>query len=158
MDIFVFSRQEAEHMLAPWQEVPHLIISITTPYADGSTDQANLRTAPATLGILRQAFHDLPDMPADVEASVFADEPYLRDALFTRELAKEVLDFVQVRADAVRSILVHCDAGLSRSPGVAAALAKILLGDDTVWFKSFHPNRRVYRLIMEEFAERQARV
>lgn len=154
MNIFTFSRYEAEHKLLPYQQSIHLIISITTPWIDGSADEARLQITPTTGGVLRLSFHDLSDMPADVEAAVFKEEPHLRDAMFSSALAAQVLDFVIPKAPFASAILVHCDAGLSRSPGVAAALAKILLGDDREWFHKFHPNRRVYRLIVEEYISR----
>ena len=53
------------------------------------------------------------------------------------------------RAKVERSI-VHCDAGKSRSPGVAAALARVLDGDDASYFGGrYTPNARVYRTLLE---------
>jgi predicted protein tyrosine phosphatase len=45
---------------------------------------------------------------------------------------------------------VHCDAGVSRSPAVAAALARVLKGDDAEYFAGrYRPNTRVYRMLLE---------
>lgn len=58
--------------------------------------------------------------------------------------------------DRVEQIIVHCDAGYSRSPAVAAALAKALGMSDEVYFSSgqYCPNRHVYRMMMNELAAR----
>ena len=44
-------------------------------------------------------------------------------------------------------IIVHCDAGISRSGGVAAAIAKWMLNDDSEFFYSgqYRPNMWCYR-------------
>lgn len=48
-------------------------------------------------------------------------------------------------------MVLHCDAGMSRSPGVAAALSKVLVGDDSQFFKRYRPNMRVYRTLLERY-------
>ena len=45
--------------------------------------------------------------------------------------------------------LIHCEAGLSRSLAVAAALSRIYYNDDGPWFELEFPNRLVYRLLIE---------
>jgi len=45
-------------------------------------------------------------------------------------------------------IICQCPAGLSRSAGMAAALAKYFNGDDTRYFKEYLPNMRVYRMVL----------
>lgn len=44
-------------------------------------------------------------------------------------------------------IIVHCDAGISRSAGIAGAILKYLTGDDTQIFDNpyYHPNMWCYR-------------
>ena len=41
-------------------------------------------------------------------------------------------------------IVINCEAGMSRSAGVGAALSKILNGNDTDFFRYFHPNMYIY--------------
>ena len=48
---------------------------------------------------------------------------------------------------------MNCEAGISRSAGIAAALSKIIDKVDTIFFKNFIPNRHIYRTIMEEWAD-----
>jgi len=73
---------------------------------------------------------------------------------FNTEMAKQILDFYLEARNQVEILLVHCEAGWSRSPGIAAALSKIFTGDDMKWFSKYCPNRFVYRLIMNEAVER----
>ena len=52
--------------------------------------------------------------------------------------------------DEIEWIIVHCEAGVSRSAGAVAALSKLLNGDDSYFFKHFLPNTLVYKLILKE--------
>jgi hypothetical protein len=53
-------------------------------------------------------------------------------------------------------IVINCEAGISRSAAIAAALSKILTGDDKVFFDQFIPNRHIYRTILTEWQKQQA--
>lgn len=134
MEIFVYSRGAIER-LAP-HDVPHVIISITTT----ADDVARLPSGDQCKGVLRLAFLD-------------ADAPRSDDAtgLFSTEHATAICDFVEQHRRVVRRIVVHCDAGLSRSPGVAAALAVCLGGSDEEFFRRYRPNMLVYRRLLEEW-------
>lgn len=134
MEIYVYSRQALD-AAAP-HEVAHIVISITSSVGD----VASLRSNPARLGVLRLSF-------PDVEA---ASELYPEGVLFSREHAKQVWAFVEAHRSNVERIIVHCDAGKSRSPAVAAALARVLDGDDASYFGGrYQPNMRVYRMLLE---------
>jgi protein-tyrosine phosphatase len=83
------------------------------------------------------AFHDLgDDAPAD-----------LHGGLFTDDQAKQIVEFVKGNSDTA-TILVNCEAGVSRSAAVAAALAKFFNGDDTLMFKKSCPNMFVFRKML----------
>ena len=136
-DFVVYSRQAMEGCNGQ-RSMPHIIVSITTPgdpYAP-----AKIKTNENTLGILRLSFYDLDRVEPGVEE--------LECDLFQPSQAKEILTFVDAHPTAERFI-VHCDAGLSRSPAVAAALSKILYGDDSRFFRQYHPNMLVYRSILD---------
>jgi predicted protein tyrosine phosphatase len=134
MDIFVYSRQALD-AAAP-HEVPHVVISITS----SPDDVARLRNNGARLGVLRLAF-------PDVEV---ASELHAEGTLFSREHAERLWAFVAEHRATVERIIVHCDAGKSRSPAVAAALARVLDGDDASYFGGrYTPNMRVYRTLLE---------
>lgn len=72
------------------------------------------------------------------------------------EQARRIVEFVLNVKDNVESILVHCEAGQSRSAGVAAALMLWLNGDDSpVWNDTFrfYPNQRCYDMVLEAIRE-----
>ena len=58
--------------------------------------------------------------------------------------------------DEAEVFLIHCEVGLSRSPGIAAALSRIYFGDDGPWAEHDFPNPLVYRLLIETHAFRSA--
>lgn len=65
-----------------------------------------------------------------------------------------IINAVKTYKDMVNQIIVHCDAGFSRSPAVAAALSRWLNGDDGIFFgPGYCPNRHVYRTMMNKLAE-----
>lgn len=133
MEIFVYSRS-AFSAVAP-HDVPHVLISITSD----STDIARFRENPLCRDTLRLAFVD-------------ADEPsatYPEDRLFSAADAASIWSFVLRHRD-VERIIVHCDAGVSRSAAVGAALARFFNGDDTEFFGGrYRPNARVHRMLLE---------
>src|SRR4051812_24064691 len=52
------------------------------------------------------------------------------EELFSAAHAEEILDFVAAHAERIEWLLVHCEAGASQSPAVAAALKRIFLQGD----------------------------
>ncbi|AKV00393.1 hypothetical protein AKJ09_07056 [Labilithrix luteola] len=134
MQFYVYSRYGFEATRP--HEVPHVVISITSSL----DDQARIRANEQCRGVLRLAFAD-----AEVASEIIPE-----DALFTPEHARRIWDFVVAHRDEIERIIVHCDAGMSRSPAVAAALARALNGDDAEFFGGrYVPNPRVYRLVLE---------
>ena len=77
-------------------------------------------------GLLQLAFADTADPD--------------RSDSFTASHAAELLDFVAQIGDQIEVLLIHCEAGMSRSPGVAAALSRIYYGDDGPWGEYDFPN------------------
>ena len=133
MDLFVYSRRALEAVQP--HEVPHVTISITS----GPEDIARVRRNEHCKGILRLYFAD-----AEVPSDRFPEA-----VLFTPAHAGQIWDFVLRHRDLER-IVLHCDAGISRSAAVAAALARILNGDDAEFFAGkYRPNMRVYRLLLD---------
>ena len=137
--ILVFNRKAAEQAEP---QVCHAWISITTPGDEPALIQINKKY---TIGILRPQFHDI-----DTEVTAGTDPngiPYLApDGLH----AREIYSFARWVHRGIEALYIHCDAGISRSAGVAAALSKIYFGDDSAYFNGgvYHPNMRVYRLIL----------
>jgi hypothetical protein len=72
---------------------------------------------------------------------------------FVKQDARAVLDFVEKYWDQIEVLLVHCEAGLSRSPAIAAAISYIKFGrgTDNQYFEGkFWANYLVYKTILEE--------
>ncbi len=111
------------------------MISISNPAVPHPT----LPDSPLRLGVLRLAFDDV--------------EPTRREkggkTPMTPAQAREVREFVEGHLDAAELIVVHCDAGVSRSPAVAAALWRWLEGSRGPFFDLFRPNGHVYRTLGE---------
>ena len=98
------------------------------------------------VGLLQLAFYDFsnPD---------FRMNGVTEEAFFSHEQAEQILDFYFGMRDRAEVMLVHCEAGVSRSPGVAAALTVVQDGPrtDHIWFARYCPNILVYRRILETF-------
>lgn len=94
--------------------------------------------------VLQMAFHDI-------------DGPCGNYVQFNSDMARRIADFVYEIKDKVAYLIVHCDAGISRSAGVAAAIANHFFHDDMRYFRSngrFLPNRLVYRLMIGALEEK----
>lgn len=139
MQFFVYSRAHIERT-TPHDDATHVIISITTTAAD----VARLPECKSTAGVLRLSFFDLDQqLPGVTE-----------DALFSRDHAKRIWDFIADHRASIERVIVHGDAGYSRSPAVAAALSLVIEGTDEEFFRRYQPNRRVYRALIDEAVER----
>ena len=114
----------------------HLIISIRDP----ETKIAEIAINDKCKGILYLDFHDL-------------DRVYKDYKIFSKKDAKEILDFVTNPLIKVDVIICQCEAGISRSAGVAGALSKIFNKDDTEIFKNYLPNMLVYKTIYKTYQE-----
>ena len=105
--------------------------------------------------ILQLAFHDLIEGIDDIiprligvsdEEKAEIRRTYISPA---QEHAKAVADFIRRHRD--RSIIAHCEAGVSRS----AAICEVLVNNGWRYVKVYHDrahyNRLLARLIQEEF-------
>ena len=131
MFVYVLNR---ERMSEYEESRPHIVVAVSDP----TTKVHQLKDNPNRLGQLLLSFWDLDKK-----------WPSIPDGYFTQEMAKQILDFVESYKDA-KVIYCACEAGISRSAGVAAALAKIYNGRDSEYFKHYIPNRRVYSMILSE--------
>lgn len=145
MKIFVASRESVCGIIKRLQtdepDSKVIVISITDP----NSKPVNLPLL--DLDVLRLSFHDL-------------DQTYPGHAiiLFDTDMAHQIKGFVEERLDWAKNprsgwddlaIVVHCEAGISRSAAVAGALSKYLLGDDSKFFRTpYLPNRMVYRTLL----------
>ncbi len=131
MDFIVLDRFSLE--AADFGQRPHIIISISNP----GSPPVDVPQGAGCRGVLRLEFDDIEPPP------VMED-----DKLMTPAQAGRICRFVAGHRDEVELIVCQCEAGQSRSPGVAAALASALGADDRQFFHRYFPNRHVYRLVL----------
>jgi len=134
MEFLVLNREQIEQYDT---NKKHVVISICDPEANPV--EIFLNNPPE--GILHLRF---PDFDREWKGYKYN---YL---LFDKYNAKDILKFVNRYKDEIELIIINCEAGISRSAGVAGALSKILNGDDSYFFKHYLPNMLVYRTILEE--------
>lgn len=147
MEIKVYNRMS----IANYQEQrPHIIISIGDP---NDSEPAPICEQPACKGILRLQFHDWDDKQKIILDRSKDCEDVKRMVFYSESQAKQVFDFVQQHVKFVEIIICQCDAGISRSAGMAAALSRILNGTDEYFFKRYIPNSRVYRLTFNQWGK-----
>jgi predicted protein tyrosine phosphatase len=115
-EFVVLSREDAERYEPGEREI---CISIADPDADAA------RLSSHFAAILRLNFTDI----------VESQDP--SDVLFSDDHARAIRDFIDIWPDATR-IVVHCHAGVSRSPGVALGLCDIR-GWATAELERSHP-------------------
>ncbi|HUU39352.1 MAG TPA: hypothetical protein VMW42_00275 [Desulfatiglandales bacterium] len=147
MDFEVLSRREIKDFHTSKR---HIVISVMAPGdSDGHAKMPNNKNR---MDILFMIFHDWNgrDMRMMKKSNASMLENFV---FFNREMAKQIVEFVRSFAD-LELIVCQCEAGISRSAGIAAALAKCINGDDTYYFKHFLPNTLVYSLIMKEWNKR----
>lgn len=137
MKIIVFSRLMAERQVLSDKERNKKIAGISI-YSSG--DQ------PASLSycdtMLSLNFDDVSvtDIPGTVP--------------FSMNHVEKILDFMEKHQDA-DFLIIHCDAGVSRSPAVAIAIAEIYNDDRTFYRKYPLHNKMIYSKIIIGFQKRK---
>lgn len=130
--ILVLSKDKAKDF--EWDE-PWACISIDTFDGDHPEIHEDNR-----VGLLRVSFGDVLDT-TNPEWFEKYGEP------ITDETAQEIWEFVDKYWNEIDLLMIHCQAGASRSPAVAAAIAKRYEGSDSKYFRvgsGFSPNKTVY--------------
>lgn len=121
-----------------------IIISITDP----NKDPVVFCKAPFSplIAVCRVSFDDI-DRKKNEE-----------DILMSKEDAENIKRFVERYADKAEQIIVHCEAGQSRSAGIMAAIKEWLEGDKfSVWKDpKYTPNRHCYRMMMDAIGDKVA--
>jgi predicted protein tyrosine phosphatase len=143
MNIQVLSRSQAKEFIS---DVPWACISIATEQSDFPKINKVQQ-----IGILQIIFADV-DTQEHLE--YLDKEVGIKSQLFSKSHAEKILNFINEVKDKIEILMVHCTAGASRSPAVAAAIQKILGQDDSHWFKTKCPNALVYRTILQTANER----
>ena len=115
IDIRILNRKEAKKFSYESHDFKTAIISIT------DTDKADVifekNEANGIRAVLRLKFDDV-------------ERDYKNEHCITKEDAENIVKFVNKNKNKVDKFIVHCEAGVSRSAGVGAAIMKALNGDD----------------------------
>lgn len=129
--------------------IPHIIISIQDP--NNRKSFKGVGTTDQTLEVLNLDFHDVSSKKGYIPKMLMGIPEDQEIIYFNKKHAKKVISIYERNKDKADIVAIHCDAGMSRSPGIAAALQKIHTGNDFLWFNTKTPNMLVYRTIMEEY-------
>ena len=113
----------------------HIVISITSP----GYEHPKLPESKSRVGLLQIKFHDID------KTIVSKGKTY---PVFTKEQAKTIITFFNYHKHKINTVICQCEVGVSRSPAVAAALAKGMGQKDNKFFKYYAPNMYVYRLLL----------
>jgi predicted protein tyrosine phosphatase len=125
-EFVVLSREDAERYEPGGREI---CISISDPEAPPA------RVSSRFAAVLRLNFDDVTERGED------------SDILFAEEHAREIRDFLDSWPGAER-VMVHCNAGVSRSPGVALGLCDVR-GWATAALERSHPGwNRLVRTVL----------
>ena len=148
MRIQAFNRKQAIEQSKVDCAEDKIIVSISTP---GDDFPEFCEQNHSILDILFLSFYDIEEKdeikPAATEEQIFNDN-----------MATQIADFVKfwdVKNNNV-NIWVHCDAGISRSAGVAAALQKYSNSDDSKYFANdgkYFPNKLCYTKTLQKLHE-----
>ena len=141
MKIDVLSYEDAMLHFVP--RVPTVAMRIISSTKNGYLP---LEKSPLYLAIFEYQFNDL--RPEEVNPNDLGGGK--RYILFNRKIARQIIgDFDGVR-DRAQGLMVHCYAGVGRSPAVASALNNIfsLGGDSSVW-ETQKMNEFVYSKLMD---------
>jgi len=150
--ILVANKKNAEHISRIMKE-SHAMISITTP----GDDLADLADNDNRVDLLRIQFHDLTDI--HVKEAEKGGVP--KHMVFPNVgHANQILDwFENLDQSKTDCLIIHCNEGCSRSPGVAAALCEVN-GEGEGHFAHddprgcYSPNILIKSLIIEEARKR----
>lgn len=136
MNVIVMNRAQASSYSYADKGIKTAMISIT----DVNKEDNDIKIDKDNVAfLLRRKFLDVVD-PEDPNS-------------ITIEQAMEIAKFVMRHKKSVRQIIVHCEGGISRSAGVAAAILKYLNNNDSEIFDSpkYCPNILAYRRVLEAF-------
>ncbi len=135
----VMSRVRCETYCRQKHKKSALIISIKSSWDKEDAD-VFISDANNVKHILRLSFDDCE----------FEDSP--KHCMSFRQ-GKQVADFINKHYDEADAIIIHCDGGISRSAGVAAAIMRVKEGTDHPIFDSQtkYPNMTCYLRTLKGF-------
>lgn len=73
---------------------------------------------------------------------------FLFGGIFSHNQADQVFSFIERHWSEVDSFLVQCEDGYTCAPAIAAALMRLLYGEDEWYFENCNPNMAIYRTLL----------
>jgi predicted protein tyrosine phosphatase len=137
MQISVSNRADIQAGIA--LDVPYIVISIHDPDTPPAAIPPDLHRQ----AVLTQSFHDCTD------GISIAKQPDVKP--MTADHAVAIRDFILLHKPHIDAIVVHCEQGFSRSPGIAAAIAESLGLDPKPFWQNYKPSYHVYNLVLDAF-------
>lgn len=132
-------------------DVPHAIISIRSPLME----RVVLPDNDKRIGTIMMKFHDVVGSEDKEDLGRKMLENWgVAPHSFNERMARAIREFVEKHADKIDILYCQCEAGISRSAGIAAAVSKHMTGNDEFFYKNYHPNTLVYRLLLEAFQKK----
>lgn len=117
------SKRKAESIIDPDRRDERVVISITTPgtpkKSTGYCCKAILHD-PSWKDILRLEFHDTDPKKKGAKNQ---EEDIQVLKLFSESQAVEIMNFLKIHENDIDTVVVHCEAGISRSGAVAKFIA-----------------------------------
>lgn len=143
MNVVVMNRNNAKRFSFQPHDFKSAIISIT-----------DIRSYP------NQFNKDHSNGIVEICALSFDDVNRGEQGCITEEDAEKIVKFVRRIKDKVDTVIVHCEAGQSRSAGVAAAILKYYTGHDEQIYNDpkYTPNSTCYRRVLEAFYESEENI
>lgn len=140
MHIFVLSRPEAVELCDTFAPKPGQsagMVSISTPEQEYSLAP---HTSKYVQKLLLLSFYDVGGRDPSGLPQI------------TEEQARSIAQFVYSCHNSGMDIIVHCDGGISRSAGVACAIADHfgISRDDIIKFHAIYPNMYVRDMVLKE--------
>ena len=147
MNVTVMSRKDAIQYCYKPHSQKVIMISISDPYETYMRGPF-VSGENGVTAVLPLAFADAEAPGKDVYYREVGEED-----LISRADAEKIRDFLHRYPDT--DVIVHCDAGVSRSAGVGAAILKWATGSDFAIFDHprYRPNMRCYRMVLTELME-----
>lgn len=146
MKFYVLSRSDVQQEVIKKFKTFHIHIFITDPEREFPV----LVNNNYRVGTCRVKFDDIDTNVDSINKRL--------PKYFDDQKANKIIDFVDKKLtyNTVNAIICQCDAGISRSSAVAAALSLLLNGkrSDNWIFKYYRPNMLVYSTLLRVMLER----
>lgn len=135
IQIYICNRSQINQAVADLAHTPHVVISAT----DHRSSHPSIQINDNTLGLVRVKFDDVTEDDQHYKSISSKEADIIYHAYYTYR------DYLPV-------YIINCDAGISRSAGVASALSLLEYGCDSNYEhltpSEPHPNRTVFHSIL----------